>query len=95
MKNQEQLAQAKDGKMLDITLLQHLKQSGAIKASKVMGPNGAFISWTNAAGVKNTLPVGSNSQDGVLADYGLVEAADGQLIATVNNYEEQDTVTFE
>lgn len=84
----------KDGVMLDVTLAQWLREQGCVKATKLTGPNGAFISWNHKDGSRNTLPVGSNSQDGKLADFGLIQTADGVLIATVNNYEVDDTMEF-
>lgn len=75
-----------------MTLLEYLKDMKAVKASKVVGPNGAFISATTAKGDTFTLPVGKKSQQGKLADYQIFEAEDGGIIATVNNYSTEETL---
>lgn len=70
------------------TLIEYLKENGAVKAAKVTGPNGVFISATKADGSKFTLPVGKKSQAGTLDEYNILIAENGTVIATVNHYEE-------
>lgn len=74
------------------TLASYLKGEGAIKAEKVIGPNGAFISATKADGSKFTLPVGKKSQDGSLKDYNVLITDEGAAIATVNQYESVESI---
>lgn len=69
-------------------LLDYLKEQGAVKASKVQGPNGNFITATKKDGNTFTLPVGKRSQEGKLAEFNVLITEDGQAIATVNLYEE-------
>ena len=74
-------------------LLPTLKALGATSARKVMGPNGAFISYT-IAGKEYTLPVGKKSQNGTLREYNVLRSEDGQLIATVNEYHDVESVVL-
>ncbi len=91
MKNVEQSNQ-KNGVMLDLTLVEHLKSIGAKSATKMVGPNGAFISYVNKDDQRNTIPVGGNSQHGTLNEYKLIQAENGTLIATVNEYKDVETI---
>lgn len=75
-------------------LLEFLKAQGAVKAVKVNGPNGAFISATKANNSSFTLPIGKKSQEGKLSDYNVLIAENGTAIATVNNYEVAEEVTL-
>jgi hypothetical protein len=75
-------------------LLEYLKENDAVKASKIIGANGAFISVEKADGSKFTLPVGKKSQEGNLADYNVLITDDGQAIATMNTYQEVESVTL-
>ena len=76
------------------TLINHLKSIGATSCSKVVGPNGAFISYITPQG-KGSLPIGKKSQEGSLSDYNILIAEDsGQAIATVNNYEEVESLAL-
>lgn len=75
-------------------LLQYAKELGAVKVSKVTGPNGAFISLELADGSKKTLPVGKRSQTGKIADYKVLITDEGVAICTVNNYVEEEAVTL-
>lgn len=75
-----------------ISLIEHLKNLGAKTAEKVVGPNGAFVSYVMPDGTKGTLPIGKKSQEGKLADYNVLIAENGQAIATVNNYKSVDAV---
>jgi hypothetical protein len=75
-------------------LIDYLKSQGAVSATLVNGPNGQFISATKADGTKFTLPVGKKSYNGKLADYTVLEVEAGVFVATVNNYETVETVTF-
>lgn len=78
------------------TLLAYAKAQGAKSIQKVSGPNGAFISLTKEIDkmiqhskedkLAFTIPVGRKSQNGKLADFNILVTADGQAIATVNNY---------
>lgn len=77
------------------SLVEYLKAQGATTASKVVGPRGAFISYSVGKGKKavvHTLPVGGKSQNGSLAEYGIFITEDGQAIATVNEYEVEETL---
>lgn len=85
---------SKNGKMLDKTLIEYLKEKGAKTATKMNGPKGAFISWTNANDVRMTIPIGHNSQLGKLNEFNLIEVEGGVVIATVNSYKEEETVSF-
>jgi hypothetical protein len=75
-------------------LIDYLKSQGAVSATLVNGPNGQFISATKADGTKFTLPVGKKSYNSKLADYTVLEVEAGVFVATVNNYETVETVTF-
>lgn len=74
------------------TLITHLQELGAVKATKVNGPNGAFISYIKADGSKGNVPVGGNSQNGKLAEYKMFITDDGVAIATVNEYKVAETL---
>jgi len=74
------------------TLLDYLKELGAVKASVVAGPNGKFISYVLANGAKGTLPVGKRSYEGTLATFNVLITEEGQAIATVNSYVEEETM---
>jgi hypothetical protein len=78
--------------MLFISLITHLKELGAKTAEKVVGPNGAFISYVMPDGTKGTIPVGKKSQEGKLAEYNVFVADNGQPIATVNQYKAVDSI---
>ena len=77
-----------------MNLLDFLRQQGAVTASKVVGPNGAFISYETKKGAKSTLPVGKKSQAGTLAEYKVLITDDGQPIATVNDYSVEETLSL-
>jgi len=74
------------------TLLDYLKELGAVKASVVSGPNGKFISYTLKNDAKGTLPIGKNSYAGTLATFSVLIAENGQAIATINSYEEVESI---
>jgi hypothetical protein len=74
------------------TLLDYLRELGAVKATVMNGPNGKFISYVLANDAKATLPVGKNSQAGTLATFNILIATNGQAIATVNSYEEVESM---
>ena len=74
------------------TLLQYLKEQGCTTASLVDGPNGNFVSATKKDGSIFRLPVGKKSQGGKLSEYNILTTDNGQVIATMNQYEELDTV---
>lgn len=75
------------------TLIEYLKENGAVKAAKVTGPNGAFISATKADGSKFSLPIGKRSQTGRLEEFNVLIAEDTkQAIATVNHYKEAEVM---
>ena len=82
------------------TLIEHLRAIGAVSVEKVAGPNGAFISHTNAEGIKGTIPVGGNSQNGTLKDYNILAVADRNnpdlivYIATINDYSVEETMSL-
>lgn len=75
-------------------LITHLQELGYTSATKVVGPNGAFISASKADGSKNTFPVGKRSQNGTLEQYNVLITDDGVAIATVNEYKSVQTVSF-
>ncbi len=76
-------------------LIEYLKEQGCITASIVAGPNGKFISATKENGDKLTMPVGKKSQNGTLAEFNVLIADDTkQAIATVNHYEEIETLSI-
>ena len=75
------------------------KSIGAVKAEKVVGPRGAFISFTKADGTKSTIPVGKRSQGGSLREYKVLitdgsQGPAGQAIATVNAYSTAEEMVF-
>lgn len=75
------------------SLIDYAKEElNAVSLKKVVGPNGAFISVTNAEGETSTLPVGGKSQAGKLAEFNILITDDGQAIATVNHYEEEESL---
>lgn len=76
------------------TLLEYLKELGAVKASVVTGPNGKFISYVLANDVKGTLPVGKRSYEGTLATFNVLITDEGQAIATVNSYVEEESMVL-
>lgn len=76
------------------TLIDYAKEKGAVTITKVMGPKGAFISCLNAAGDKFTIPVGGNSQNGVLSAYKVFMTPDGVGIATVNEYRAVESLSL-
>lgn len=77
-----------------MTLIDFLRGQGAVTASKVVGPNGAFISYKNKKGAESTLPVGKKSQAGTLADYKVLITDDGQAIATISDYSVEETLSL-
>jgi hypothetical protein len=58
----------------------------------IKGPNGAFISITTKDAKRITLPVGKKSQNGTLTEFNVLITDDGQAIATVNQYEQLESV---
>jgi len=76
------------------TLLEYLKELGAVKASVVSGPNGKFISYTLANDTRGTLPIGKNSYAGTLSTFNVLIVDGGQAIATVNSYVEEESMTL-
>ena len=81
------------------SLVTYAKSIGAVKAEKVVGPNGAFISMTKADGSKSTIPVGKKSQNGSLSEYKVLitdgsQGPAGQAIATVNEYSTAEEMVF-
>jgi len=83
-------------KFLDVLKERH---PDAISAQPVEGPNGRFISVTLKSGDKLTFPIGKKSYTpGVptdLRELNALIAEDGQLIATVNVYQDMgDSVTL-
>jgi hypothetical protein len=78
-----------------IALAAHAKTLKAKGCQKVMGPNGAFLVFTDAKGDKlATVPVGKRSQEAALSEYQILVAEDGGFIATANQYETVDTMSF-
>ena len=75
-------------------LLDYLKEQGCVTASKVTGPNGAFISAVKQDGTKLTMPVGKKSQAGKLHEFNVLITEDDNAIATVNSYSEEEKVTL-
>ena len=89
---QDEQSSAKPATMHELTLAEWLRTQGAVKATKVRGPNGPFVSYTLADGARKTLPIGSNSHDGSLGEFKLLITDDGQLICTVNSYVEEESL---
>ena len=83
-----------------MTLIEHLTALGAVSVEKVVGPNGAFISHTDATGNKGTIPVGGNSQNGTLKEFNVLAVADRVNpdltihIATINDYSVEETMSL-
>ena len=76
------------------TLIEYAKEQGASSIKKINGPNGAFI--TMKIGDEDiTLPIGGKSQEGKLSEYNILITDDGQAIATVNLYEEEESLVLE
>jgi len=80
-------------------LIEYLRETYEITdVTKMNGPNGAFISFIDGEGNKNSLPVGGKSQEGKLADYSALEITkeDGtkMVVATTNNYVTEETLSF-
>lgn len=73
-------------------LIAYLKELGAKTAEKVVGPNGAFVSYAMADGTKGTIPVGKKSQEGKLSEFNVLIADNGQAIATINQYKAVDSI---
>lgn len=86
-------------------LIDYLKEQGVLGASKVNGPNGAFISCSTNPDPKVrltredkmifTIPCGKKSQKGTLAEYNVLITDDGNAIATTNNYSVAETLQLE
>ena len=73
-------------------LITHLKELGATgTVNLVNGPNGAFISYS-INNEKHTMPVGKRSQQGTLESFNVLITEDGTAIATVNHYEEVESL---
>tara|TARA_R110002051_G_scaffold128394_1_gene202108 strand:- start:441 stop:695 length:255 start_codon:yes stop_codon:yes gene_type:complete len=83
-----------------MTLIEHLRAIGAVSVEKIAGPNGAFISHTDATGNKGTIPVGGNSQNGTLKEFNILAVADRVdpevtiHIATINDYSVEETLSL-
>ena len=77
----------------NMSLIDFLREQGAVTVSKVVGPNGAFISYATKKG-KFTLPVGKKSQAGTLSEYKLLIADDGQAIATISDYSVEEELSL-
>ena len=80
-------------------LVDFLRERGATSVAKVAGPNGAFLSITNADGTNSTMPIGNKSKDGKLNEYNVLATADkltGETIhiATVNAYETVESLAL-
>mgnify|MGYP003671700644 FL=1 len=76
-------------------LATYLKSMGFVTASIVNGPNGDFISAKKGDDSKETFPVGKKSQGCTsLMDMTVIVTDKGQAIATINQYEDVDTVTL-
>jgi hypothetical protein len=76
-------------------LATYLKSMGFVTASIVNGPNGDFISAKRGDDSKGTFPVGKKSQGCTsLMDMNVIVTDKGQAIATINQYEDVDTVTL-
>tara|TARA_R100001244_G_scaffold49003_1_gene43522 strand:+ start:199 stop:438 length:240 start_codon:yes stop_codon:yes gene_type:complete len=73
-------------------LIAHLKSIGATgTVNLINGPNGAFISYS-INNEKRTMPVGKRSQQGTLESFNVLITEDGTAIATVNHYEEVESL---
>jgi len=83
--------------LTDITLAVYGKENGAIKLEKIVGPSGAFISFTKADDSTFTVPCGKKSQVGRLSEYRLFETGspECEYVATVNNYEVEEELVIE
>ena len=75
-----------------MTLMDYLRSQGAKQASKVNGPNGAFISVRYNDDSSQTIPVGKKSQSGTLQEFQAFQTEDGNIIATINLYQEEESV---
>ncbi len=53
---------------------------------------GKFISYILANDTKGTLPIGKNSYAGTLGTFNILIADNGQAIATINSYEEVESM---
>jgi len=73
-------------------LIEFLKERNAKSVKKVTGPNGAFLSIVEEDGEVTTMPIGKKSQDGTLSEYNVLISDDGQAIATINNYQDGETM---
>ena len=77
-----------------MNLLDFLRGQGAVTASKVVGPKGAFISYATKKATF-TLPVGKKSQAGKLAEFNVVFGEkDNQPIATISDYSVEETLSL-
>ena len=73
-------------------LIAHLKSIGATgKVNLINGPNGAFISYS-INNEQHTMPIGKRSQQGTLETFNVLITEDGTAIATVNHYEEVESL---
>ena len=71
-----------------------LREAGAKTATIVAGPNGKFISVIYKEGIEGRkhYPIGKKSQNGELRDFNVLKTDDGMYIATVNEYEDLETM---
>lgn len=75
-----------------ILLTAYLKEQGAVKASKVEGANGQFISAVKADGSVFTMPVGKRSYSASIKEMNVLITDTGVAIATANTYDTLETV---
>lgn len=75
-----------------MNLIEFLKERKAKSVKKVTGPNGAFLSIIEKDGEVTTMPIGKKSQEGTLSEYNVLISDDGQAIATINNYQDGETM---
>lgn len=82
------------------SLKDYLVAQGAVKVDKVIGPNGAFLSASDAKGVQVcTIPVGKKSQGASLSEYRLLHTQDSttgepMVVATASQYETAETMSL-
>jgi len=77
--------------------LNYLRSINAAKATIVAGPNGKFITVLYKEGVEpgpNAFPIGKKSQNGTLSAFNALHTEDGKVIATINEYEDLESVTL-
>ena len=80
-------------------LIEYLKNRYFISVTKIIGPDGAYISAKKRKMHKQMqyeelFPIDKCSQNGRLNEYRIITLKDGSVIATINDYIETETLSL-